>query len=160
MRVTSLIVVALIATGCATIQYSKVPERFSGKAFEVNKDINFPAGDYSVVFQKGQITRGLGITVWDVNCKLLMEKPQKESWKLSEGLYSITGFQRYSANCSRYDCMDIQEFSLQTVKGPVAEALTCRQQYNIGDGSPGPEPISADQLRITLGEYLRLKPAD
>ena len=160
MRFISLFAVALIGTGCSTMQSGKVPERFSGKSFEVSKDITVLADDYAVVFQKGQITKGGGLSVWDTSCKLLMEKSQQESWNLSEGLYGITGFQRYSTNCTLVYCVDIQEFSLQTTRGPVADKLTCRQQYNIGDGSLGPEPITAERLRITLGDYLRLKPAE
>ncbi len=160
MRIALIVVVAMIATGCATMQSGKVPERFSGKSFEVSKDITFLADDYAVVFQKGQITRGGGFSVWDTNCKLLMEQSRQESWKLTEGLYSITGFQRYSTNCTLIYCVDIQEFTLNTASGPIADKLTCRQQYNIGDGSLGPGPITAQRLRNTLGEYLRLKPAE
>ena len=157
MRMFALIAVALAATGCSTLQSGKVPDRFSGQAFAVNKDIRFLAGDYSVVFQKGQIVRGGGLTVWEKNCKFRMKEAQQESWVLEDGLYHITGYTRFDANCTRQYCVDFQEFSLQTVEGPVAEKLTCREQYTIGDGSLGPEPVTADQLRITLGNYLELR---
>jgi len=160
MRAAFLIAVAVITTGCATMQSGKVPERFLGKSFEVSKDITFLADDYAVVFQKGQITRAGNLSVWDTNCKLLMEKPRQDSWNLTEGLYSITGFQRYSTNCTLIYCVDIQQFTLNTTSGPIADKLTCRQQYDIGDGSLGPEPITAERLKNTLGEYLRLKPAE
>ena len=160
MKHAFLIVAVVITTGCSTMQSGKVPERFLGKSFEVSKDITILADDYAVVFQKGQITRGGGLSVWDTNCKLLMEKSRQESWNLSEGLYRIEGFQRYSTNCTLVYCVDIQEFTLKTVNGPIADKLTCRQQYNIGDGSLGPEPITAERLKNTLGEYLRLKPAE
>jgi hypothetical protein len=150
--------VALVATGCSLFKPGVVPERFTGKGLEITKDITFPAGAYSVYFQKGEIVDEGKLSVWDTYCKFLLDKNHEALWVATKGQYQITGFNRGDANCSRYDCIDVQDFVLRTLDGPVALSLSCQQQYNIGDGSQSPDLISPQKLKITLGEYLSLKP--
>ena len=151
--------VFLIACG-GGVKPGTLSEPFQNKQLVVIQAFDLRAGSYGVTFQNGRPAHNMGVSIWDLHCKLEFKNARSELISVDSGRYLLTGQTSTNTQCDRDGCVKLNLFSLQTLSGHEAENLRCRERYDFSNPGSEPKPLTGADLERALGSYIELKPAN